>query len=319
MTTALPCLADATFPVAIRRWEGARIRGKVPVYGGSNAGLGQIRRQNRPRTPGPRKSGNTLDSKELANNCSGGKTMHVACYGYRYYDPLTGRWPSRDPIGEEGGVNLYGFVRNDGVGKIDVLGMVLYIPNLNSYDIEVAGQVCAEKKKIFFIGREQVNTPFSPSPATPVPSQMQELYDNLYNTMKSKAKSAGYVVVEGASVNQVIDAWKSGDYKHIVYYNHGWENGNLGYDYGKQSSSARSPLVIFNPLVGHADEVDVCCCYSNKVATQKVVATFAEMRIDFSRVMPPYEGELIRGDAYNALGQYFNQIRQKAGEEGCKK
>jgi len=24
-------------------------------------------------------------------------------YGYRYYDPVTGRWPSRDPIGERGG------------------------------------------------------------------------------------------------------------------------------------------------------------------------------------------------------------------------
>ena len=33
-------------------------------------------------------------------------------YGYRYYDPVTGRWPSRDPIGEKGGVNLYGFVGN---------------------------------------------------------------------------------------------------------------------------------------------------------------------------------------------------------------
>lgn len=26
-----------------------------------------------------------------------------------------GLWPSRDPIGERGGVNLYGFVGNDGV------------------------------------------------------------------------------------------------------------------------------------------------------------------------------------------------------------
>jgi RHS repeat-associated protein len=43
-------------------------------------------------------------------------------YGYRYYDPLTGRWPSRDPIEEEGGTNLYGFVVNDGVNWIDVLG-----------------------------------------------------------------------------------------------------------------------------------------------------------------------------------------------------
>jgi RHS repeat-associated protein len=40
------------------------------------------------------------------------KTTGVTDYTYRYYDPLTGRWPSRDPIEEEGGVNLYGFVYN---------------------------------------------------------------------------------------------------------------------------------------------------------------------------------------------------------------
>jgi RHS repeat-associated protein len=43
-------------------------------------------------------------------------------YGYRYYDPLTGRWPSRDPIGESGGVSLYGFVGNGGINLIDFLG-----------------------------------------------------------------------------------------------------------------------------------------------------------------------------------------------------
>jgi len=43
-------------------------------------------------------------------------------YGYRYYDPVTGRWPSRDPIGERGGVNLYGFVYNSPMGWIDYLG-----------------------------------------------------------------------------------------------------------------------------------------------------------------------------------------------------
>ena len=46
----------------------------------------------------------------------------VAYYGYRYYDPLTGRWPSRDPIEERGGVNLYGFINNSPVAHIDVLG-----------------------------------------------------------------------------------------------------------------------------------------------------------------------------------------------------
>jgi len=47
----------------------------------------------------------------------------VTYYGYRYYDPLTGRWPSRDPIGEEGGVNIYGFVSNLPTSQIDFLGL----------------------------------------------------------------------------------------------------------------------------------------------------------------------------------------------------
>ena len=45
-------------------------------------------------------------------------------YGYRWYDPLTGRWPSRDPIAERGGINLYGFVGNDGARRVDILGLV---------------------------------------------------------------------------------------------------------------------------------------------------------------------------------------------------
>ena len=46
-------------------------------------------------------------------------------YGYKWYDPYTGRWPSRDPIEERGGVNLYGFVGNDGVGSFDFLGWLV--------------------------------------------------------------------------------------------------------------------------------------------------------------------------------------------------
>jgi RHS repeat-associated protein len=44
-------------------------------------------------------------------------------YGYRYYNPSTGRWPSRDPIEEGGGINLYGFVANNPVSKIDTYGL----------------------------------------------------------------------------------------------------------------------------------------------------------------------------------------------------
>ena len=38
-----------------------------------------------------------------------------------HYDPAMGRWLNRDPIAENGGVNLYGFVGNDGLNKLDVL------------------------------------------------------------------------------------------------------------------------------------------------------------------------------------------------------
>jgi hypothetical protein len=54
---------------------------------------------------------------------------HVADYGYRYYDPLTGRWPSRDPIGEEGGMNLYEFAGNDGIDNYDRYGLWWLYPS----------------------------------------------------------------------------------------------------------------------------------------------------------------------------------------------
>jgi RHS repeat-associated protein len=46
----------------------------------------------------------------------------VMYYGYRFYDPETGRWPSRDPIGEMGGYNLYGFGYNSPTNGYDFLG-----------------------------------------------------------------------------------------------------------------------------------------------------------------------------------------------------
>jgi RHS repeat-associated protein len=38
-------------------------------------------------------------------------------YGYRYYEPTAGKWLSRDPIAERGGLNLYAF--KDPVNTVD--------------------------------------------------------------------------------------------------------------------------------------------------------------------------------------------------------
>ena len=44
-------------------------------------------------------------------------------FGYRFFDSLTGRWLTRDPIAENGGVNLYAFYGNDPVNGVDGLGL----------------------------------------------------------------------------------------------------------------------------------------------------------------------------------------------------
>jgi len=43
----------------------------------------------------------------------------------RVYDSETGRWLSRDPIGEQAGLNVYSYVRNDPVRHLDPFGLCL--------------------------------------------------------------------------------------------------------------------------------------------------------------------------------------------------
>jgi RHS repeat-associated protein len=52
----------------------------------------------------------------------------LSYYGHRYYSADLGRWLSRDPIAESGGVNLYAMVGNDAVNQIDVLGLAACCP-----------------------------------------------------------------------------------------------------------------------------------------------------------------------------------------------
>ena len=56
-------------------------------------------------------------------------------YGYRFYAPEVGRWLNRDPIKEEGGLNLYGMVGNDAVNYVDILGLLeIHMKNIKNKD-----------------------------------------------------------------------------------------------------------------------------------------------------------------------------------------
>lgn len=66
--------------------------------------------------------------------------IFLASSAQAHYDPNIGRWLSRDPIAERGGVNLYGFVENDGISRSDYLGLEKWITYASEYGDTESGQ-----------------------------------------------------------------------------------------------------------------------------------------------------------------------------------
>lgn len=54
------------------------------------------------------------------------KETELYYFGYRYYDPNSCKWLSRDPLGEQGGVNLTAFCENDPINSVDPFGLAGY-------------------------------------------------------------------------------------------------------------------------------------------------------------------------------------------------
>ena len=72
-------------------------------------------------------------------------------YGFRFYSPGQGRFLNRDPIEEQGGLNLYAFVGNDPVNRWDYLGLLLgYWPpgdSLADNIREAQGKTCCNEQE----------------------------------------------------------------------------------------------------------------------------------------------------------------------------
>jgi len=111
----------------------------------------------------------------------------VADYTYRYYHPKTGRWPSRDPIEERGGVNLYGFVGNSPVFWYDVLGD----------QPDLMGALMDARRR-----RERQNIPTPPQPSNN-PIQMEEDYANDENYYDDESSEEDGKCSEGSVIGKI--------------------------------------------------------------------------------------------------------------------
>ena len=85
-------------------------------------------RHHRIRAPGNRDTGWSLGARrrDTAPAWKPGEALPATglqVAGQRFYSPEFGRWLSRDPIRERGGVNLSGFTFNQPVGRRDALGL----------------------------------------------------------------------------------------------------------------------------------------------------------------------------------------------------
>jgi RHS repeat-associated protein len=87
---------------------------KYNPYGGLISSSGTLASANRMR----------FSSKPAIFSSSGAWGFYY--YGYRFYDPVNQRWLNRDPLGEAGGRNLYGFVGNDAANLFDPLGLLIH-------------------------------------------------------------------------------------------------------------------------------------------------------------------------------------------------
>lgn len=91
--------------------------------------------------------------------------LGLVYYNYRHYNPRDGRWISRDPLGEEDGENLYGFIGNQVTLGTDFIGL-----RRQTYD---------SKKEAIFAARDIVL------------QAMMEKYETLkeYGLIKNKSNS----------------------------------------------------------------------------------------------------------------------------------
>ena len=215
-------------------------------------------------------------------------------YGYRYYNPSTGRWLSRDPAGEDqGGPNLYGFVGNDSVNNSDPFG--LWVINRNKNDnwawaIAQLGDTVQSLATLIHLNASEANKwlkgwdggqinscsgyriPNTVVVYTSKPTGSEKHWPSSWqiaNAFRARAIDSGdlyeffgYKVLynlDQSSEDTFKDLWKTDGIFAYAFGGHGAED-NLGYVAAPGSGSAVGPKEVSPPY--HLQAIGAYCCYS---------------------------------------------------------
>jgi RHS repeat-associated protein len=109
-------------------------------------------------------------------------------YGYRYYLPQLGRWPSRDPINEVGGVNVFEMSSNSPINRVDVLGLE---DRVNPRFMGSVGDIEFTDPLFLKKGKDALGEFYEP----PIPecTAIEGFYRHCVNTCLLKKISAGWL------------------------------------------------------------------------------------------------------------------------------
>ena len=192
-------------------------------------------RPNKP-APGPAGDGQTAVQNDKIPTKNQRFSRHVTYYGYRYYDPITGRWPSRDPIEERGGINLYGFVGNDGVNALDVLGEKIYTSEGLEFRNKVLEALVKLTKaelrwerqgnsRIYLLCEDKVGTTkIAPTLSTGISSDVKIIFTNDGPEDNANADISGEIRYVNINMNakvlvRVVEPYsRDALYRHVKFY-----------------------------------------------------------------------------------------------------
>ena len=195
--------------------------------------------------------------------------MGFCYFGYRYYSPQLGRWINRDPMEEQGGLNLYGFVQNEPVSLVDALGLEpsLYLivgPDIgNTSDAFTPGPAVSLSD---LQGRvNAAKAAYARDSGTPCKIKVLTAASSVGNPMdKQRLQRILASTGNADAIAMVFHGQREGSETGIILFHH-WHNPLLKWAKGK-AYHLNDIVTDQSQIAASIDELFISCCYSAGLA-----------------------------------------------------